>query len=178
MNNAIHKEKVEIGNRARKLRELLSLSRKELEEAVDITEQTIMSIEAGKGFTGDYILAISHFFGMNLSELASVNSPLPDEVEFREKLEALHKKQNPKAYKVLIENTPTLKVIIRARLIKSAFLKDHFRGVQEINEYLKVNYSISFKSSILSQALSDAVNAGLLEKIEDGKNHFYKVRKK
>lgn len=178
MNNAIHKEKIEIGNRVRKLRELLSLSRKEVEEALNITEQTIMSIEGGKGFTGDYIIAIGHFFGMNLSELASVNSPLPDEVEFREKLETLHKGKNIKAYRVLIKNIPTLKVIIRARLIKSAFLKGSFRGVKDINNYLKDTYNISFESSILSQALLDAVSEGFLEKIKDGKNHLYRVKKK
>lgn len=173
MNKAIHKEKIEIGDRVFKLRTLLSLSQNELSHAIGVSVPTIVAIETGKGFTGDYIIAISHFFGMTLSELTSLNLPLPDEVMFREKLETLHKKQNPQAYKILIENIPTLKVIIHTRLLKTDFLKDNYRRVKEINDFLKENYSLEYKSSILSEALATEYKLGVLKRKKSGRYWLY-----
>lgn len=173
MNKAIHKEKVEIGKRITSLRKLLSLSQKELGQAIGVSVPTIVAIESGKGFTGDYILAISHFFGMTLSELTSLNLPLPDEVIFREKLETLHKKQNPLAYKILIENIPTLKVIIHSRLIKTDFLKDNYRRVNEIIDFLKENYGLEYRSSIISEALTTEYKMGALKRIKSGRYWLY-----
>jgi transcriptional regulator with XRE-family HTH domain len=173
VNKAIDKEKVEIGDRIIKLRKLLSLSQNDLGLAIGVSVPTIVAIETGIGFTGDYFIAISHFFGMTLSELTSLNLPLPDEVMFREKLETLHKKQNPQAYKILIENKPTLKVIIHSRLLKTDFLKDNYRRVKEINDFLKENYGLNYKSSILSEALATEYEMGFLKRNKSGRYWLY-----
>jgi len=173
----INNEKEQIGNRVRQLRELLSLTRPALADAVGISSQTLMSIESGKGFTGDYILAISHFFGMELSELVSYKNSLPEEGAFRIRIKAYHKKHNSNDYKVLA-NPPTLKAIIEFRLVKSDFLKSKPRSVKEITEYFKEEYKLKFKSPVVSQALTTAVKNGILERTPEGRNFLYRARKK
>jgi DNA-binding XRE family transcriptional regulator len=173
----INKEKEEIGSRIRELRELLSLTRGQLAPAIGMTGQTLMSIELGKGFTGDYILAISHFFGMELSELAAYESPLPHEDIFRSKIKAYHKKHNSDAASVL-DSPPTLKALIQFRLVKSDFLRSKARSVKEITEFFTEEYKLTFKSSIVSQALITAVKEGLLKRKPEGRNFLYQSRKK
>ena len=173
----INNEKEQIGNRVRQLRELLSLTRPVLSGAIGITSQTLMSIESGKGFTGDYILSVSHFFGMELSELTSYKTPLPDESAFRARIKTYHKKHKSDACKVL-DNPPTLKALIEFRLINSNFFKSKPRSVKEITDYLKEEYNLIFKSSIVSQALTTSVKDGLLKRKPEGKNFLYQPRKK
>jgi transcriptional regulator with XRE-family HTH domain len=172
----INNEKEQIGNRVRQLRQLLSLTRPVLAGAIGITSQTLMSIESGKGFTGDYILSVSHFFGMELSELTSYKTPLPDESAFRARIKTYHKKHKSDACKVL-DNPPTLKALIEFRLINSNFLKSKPRSVKEITDYLE-EYNLIFKSSIVSQALTTSVKDGLLKRKPEGKNFLYQPRKK
>jgi transcriptional regulator with XRE-family HTH domain len=174
----INNEKEQIGIRVRQLRELLSLTRPVLAAAVGMTSQTLMSIESGKGFTGDYILAISHFFGMELSELASYKNSLPDESAFRNRIKAYHKKNKSDAYKIL-DNSPTLKALIEFRLVKSDFLKSKPRSVREIMDYFKEEYKLRFKSSVVSQGLITAVNTGILEREKEpaGRNFLYRISK-
>jgi len=173
----INKEKEHLGEHVRKLRELLSLTREQLAPTIGMTSQTLMSIESGKGFTGDYILAVSHFFGMELSELASYKNPLPDEITFRSRIKAYHKRHKSEAYKIL-DNPPTLKALIEFRLIKSDFLKSKPRTVKEITEHFKEEYKLLFNSSVVSQALITAVKTGQLEREQGGRNFLYKARKK
>jgi transcriptional regulator with XRE-family HTH domain len=170
----IDKEKVEIGKRIRNLRELLSLTQKELGDAVGISKGTIVSIEAGKGFTGEYILAIGHFFGMELSELSAFRSPLPDEYEFRKHIILYHQRNNSIAYKIL-ENPPNLNSLIEFRLCKTDFLSSKHRSVREIIDFFKTEYNLTFQSSVVSQALINATNDGILNRIKDGRKYLYKA---
>jgi transcriptional regulator with XRE-family HTH domain len=176
VNELINTEKIEIGSRVRKLRELLSLTREQLAFTVGVSSQTLRSIESGKGFTGDYILAISHFFGMELSELVSYKQELPTEIAFRERIKIYHRKHNSSLSEIL-NSPPTLKAVIEFRLLKTNFLSKH-KTVQEISEYIKEEYDLIFPSSIISQALSTAVKNKWLVRKAEGRIYLYKKSKK
>jgi transcriptional regulator with XRE-family HTH domain len=172
----INKEKKEIGGRIRKLRELLSLTQLQLGKAVKISKGTIASMESGKGFTGDYLLAVVHFFSMDLSEFTQYNQTLPDELELRTRIKKYHQKNKSTAYKILDEE-PNLNAIIEFRLIKGDFLKTP-RTVNEIVNYCNAEYNLKYNSSVVSQALINATNAGFLRRIKGrGRNYLYQVDK-
>lgn len=177
MNKSVAKEKILIGKRVQQLRKLLSLKQKELAEAISVSEPTIYAIESGKRFTGDQIIAISHFFGMTLNELTLIDAPLPEEFTFRKKLEELHQSQNSTAYQILINNVPYLKEIIKSRLISSGFFDTEFKSITDIKIFLKDVFGISYKSAILSEAISKAYFDGLLIRKRNGRNWSYKNSK-
>ncbi len=178
MEKLVNTEKEEIGKRIRSLRGLLSLTQAQLAKAVGISKGTLASIELGLGFSGDYILAISHFFSMELAELVEYKRPLPDELEFRERIKRYHQKIKSTAYQAL-DKSPDLNAVIEFRLAKTNFLSSKPRSVQEIIEFCKDEYALTFKSSVVSQALTIAVKAGLLKRVpKDKRNYLYQAIKR
>lgn len=176
MKNLIEEEKEAIGMRIRSLRKLVSLTVTQLGKATEISKGTINSIESGRGFNADYILAISHFFAMELSELANYRLPLPNELEFRARIKEYHEKHESTAYEVLDEQ-PNLNAVIEFRLARTEFLLGKSRSVKEISAFCNEEYGLTLKSSILSQALKKAVdNEILVREPKDGKNYLYKAR--
>ena len=176
MKDLIKKEKEQLGSKIQKLRELLSLTQLQLGKALGISKGTIASMEAGKRFTGDYLLAIVHFFAMDLSEFSNFRTALPDELAFRSRIKEYHKKHNSTAYKILDE-PPNLNALIEFRLVKSDFFKTP-KTVKEIVEHCNSEYELSFKSSIVSQALINATKSGILKRRKsNGRVYQYQVRK-
>lgn len=173
----IRKEKEAIGERVQNLRKLLSLSQGQLGKATGISKGTINSIESGHGFTGDYILAISHFFGMELNELVNYTLPLPDELDFRQRIKKYHQKSKSSAYKV-IDEPPNLNALIEFRLAKTNFLIIKPRSVKEIIQFCSNEYDLTLQSSIVSQALKNAVEANILKRVlKDNRNYLYQTSK-
>ncbi len=174
MNRFVEKRKKQIGMRIRMLRESLSLTQKQLAEQVKVSIGTIRAIETGDGFTGDYLLGIAHFFGMELSELVDYLAEIPDELELRERMETYHT-----AYQSNIDDLlhapPHLKHLISSRLSKSEFMQEP-RRVKDIMKYIRLQYDLRYTSSALSQALINAVKAGTLQRVKVGfKNYGYQV---
>lgn len=177
MKELIYSEKKRIGRRVKDLRKLLSLSHSQLGKATGISKGTINSIEQGRGFNADYILSISHFFGMSLFELVNYNLATPDEQDFRARIKKYHKRFKSDAYKILDER-PNLKTLIESRLVKTKFLLNRPRSVKEIIDFCNSEYGISFKSSTTSQALKNAVKSGTLKRIsKDKRNYLYQAVK-
>lgn len=169
----MEERKKRIGLRIRKLRESLSLTQKQLAEQVKVSIGTIRAIETGEGFTGDYLLALAHFFGMELSELVDYNAEVPDELNLRERMETYHTAHQSNIDN-LLHAPPHLKHLITARLSKSEFMQEP-RRVKDILKYIKVQYDLKYSSSALSQALINAVKAGILQRVKIGvKNYGYR----
>lgn len=160
--------------RIRMLRESLSLTQKQLAEQVKISIGTIRAIETGEGFTGDYLLAVAHFFGMELSELVDYHAEIPDELNLRERMETYHTAHHSNIDD-LLHAPPHLKHLITARLSKSDFMQEP-RRVKDILQYIKTRYDLKYTSSALSQALINAVKAGILIRVRIGiKNYGYQA---
>lgn len=160
--------------RIRMLRESLSLTQKQLAEQVKVSIGTIRAIETGDGFTGDYLLALAHFFGMELSELVDYLAEIPDELELRERMETYHTAHNSNIDN-LLHAAPHLKHLITARLSKTDFMQEP-RRVKDILKYIRLQYDLKYTSSALSQALINAVKAGHLQRVKIGfKNYGYQV---
>lgn len=177
MKDLIKKDKEQLGKRISKLREILSITQSQLGKSLGISKGTIAAMESGKSFTGDYLLAVVHFFSMSLSEFSKFDQPLPDELELRNRIKKYHEKNNSSTYKILDE-PPNLKSLIEFRLAKSEFLKTP-RTVKEITDFLQTEYNITFKSSVVSQALINAIDFDLLHRVSNGKrNYLYQVKTK
>lgn len=173
MNTLIKKDKEQIALRSKKLREMLSLTQEQLAMAIGVSRGTYVAVEKAKGFTGDTLLAICHFFGMTLTEFSNFNIALPSELELREKIKRYHVNNNSTKYKVL-ENPPLLSSIIEFRLLRSDFLKEP-RRVSEIIDYINDEYKLLFNSSVLSQALKEEVNRKHLKRTKGTGNGFLYV---
>ncbi|GAA4315052.1 helix-turn-helix transcriptional regulator [Compostibacter hankyongensis] len=177
MKELIDKEKKAIGIRIRQFRSLLSLTQSQLGKAAGISKDTIRSMEAGKGFTGDYLLAVSHFFSMKLYDFTNYDKPLPDELTIRSQMRRYHQQHRSSAYKIL-EEPPHLNAVIEFRLSKTAFLHTP-RSVREIIDFCRSEYNLTFRSASVSQALKNAVDDRILKRIpKDGRNYLYQVLKK
>lgn len=70
LNKVINKEKLTVKNRIQELRKAHKITQNELAEAVDVTRQTIISIENGK-YNASIILAhkIAQFFNLTIEEI-------------------------------------------------------------------------------------------------------------
>lgn len=167
--------KRKIGQRIRRLRVALNLTQKELAEQVHVSVGTIRAIETGEGFTGDYLLAIAHFFGMELSELVDYHAEVPDEADLREHMAAYHLHYQSDLDENLLHHPPNLKHLVNARLSQSSFMQEP-RKVREIMRYIEAQYNLKYSSSALSQALINAVKAGVLQRVKTGlKNYGYQA---
>ena len=176
MKSLIDKEKKFIGERIKDCRKLLSLSQEQLAKATDISKGTLAKMEAGLGFTGDYLLNVCYFFGMSLSDFTNPHMPLPNEGTFREILQGYYKKHKPDLVRYL-KAQPTLNSLIEFRL-KDSFLIEP-RTVGEIVNYCKEEYNLSFKSSVVSQALINGMKAGWLKRTKlSAKAFSYQVKQK
>ena len=176
MKDLIKKEKEQLGSKIQKLRELLSLTQSQLGKTLGISKGTIASMEAGKRFTGDYLLAVVHFFGMNLSEFSNFKTALPDELALRSRIKEYHKKHGSTAYTILDE-PPNLNTLIEFRLVTSDFFTTP-KTVKEIIDYCSSEYKLSFKSSVVSQALINATKSGILKRTKtNGRVYKYQARK-
>lgn len=141
-----------------------------------MSKGTLAKMEAGHGFTGEYLLIVAHFFGMSLSEFANPSIRLPTELKFRERIHEYHKKHKSIQDKVL-NSEPTLISLIEFRL-KENFLQQP-RAVNDVIEYCKNEYSLKFESSVVSQALINAVKNGWLKRTKShGRNYVYQVKKR
>jgi transcriptional regulator with XRE-family HTH domain len=173
----IKQEKKKIGTRIKKLRVLLNLTQLDLGKTLGISKGTIASMEAGKSFTGDYLLSVVYFFGMDLVEFFNYDEPLPNELELREHIKSFHQKNNSNQYHVL-ERPPSVKAIIENRLIASEVLSSP-RSISEIIDYISSEYKITFNSSVVSQAMINATKQGLIKRIKSsGRNYQYQLKKK
>lgn len=173
MNKLFGERKRKIGQRIRKLRTSLNLTQKELAEQIFVSVGTIRAIETGEGFTGDYLLAIAHFFGMELAELVDYYAEIPDVSQLREHMAAYHLYYQSEIDEKLLHHAPRLKQLVQTRLSRSLFLQEP-RRVSEIMRYIEAQYNLRFTSSALSQALINAVNAGILQRSKTGfKNYGY-----
>lgn len=160
-----------IGLRVRKLREALSLTQKELAEQIHSSVGTIRAIETGEGFTGDYLLAIAHFFGMELSELVDYYAEIPNEEDLREHMAAYHLHYQSDIDQALLQHAPNLKHLITTRLSKTEFMQQP-RKVKEILKFIQAQYDLVYSSSALSQALINAVSAGVLQRTKTGQKNY------
>lgn len=95
----------------------------------------------------------------------------PDEIEFRSRIKKYHQKNKSAAYKVLDER-PNLNTLIEFRLAKTNLLINRARGVREIIEFCKREYDLTFKSAAMSQALKNAVDAGISKRVQKDKRNF------
>lgn len=176
MKKLIDSEKKKLGKRIKDLRDLLFLQQKDLAEAINISRGTLNAMEAGKRFSGDNLLAVSHFFAMTLSELSQYDQPLPTEQELRSRIEKYHKKHKSETY-LILNNAPDLNKLIEFRLVKEGYL-DIPRTVNDVVEHCKSEYDLSFESSVVSQALTNAAETGLLSREKyNGRNFHYQVKK-
>lgn len=176
MNTLIKKDKEQIAARTKKLREMLSLTQEQLANAIGVSRGTFFSVENAKGFTGDTLLAICHFFGMTLNEFSNFSASLPSEIELRERIKKYHLKHNSTKHKVL-DNPPLLSSVIEFRLLGSDFLKEP-RSVSEIIDYINDEYKLSFNSSIVSQALTVEVKKKHIKRIKGtGRSFLYTISK-
>lgn len=161
-----------VGKNVKKIREHLNLLQRQLAKAIGTTSNTIRAIEQGKGFKSIHILGISHFFAISLSDLLTPNFSLPDDVILRSRILAYHKRHRSTSANIL-NNPPTTKFLIEVRLLDQGYF-NRKRSVEEIKEKLRNEYSLRFKtSSSISQALREAVNAGLLQKEAKDNRSFY-----
>ncbi len=173
MDKLFGERKRKIGLRIRKLRTSLNLTQKELAEQIFVSVGTIRAIETGEGFTGDYLLAIAHFFGMELSELVDYHAEIPDEDQLREHMAAYHLHYQSDIDESLWHHAPNLKQLIQTRLSQTSFMQEP-RRVKEIMRYLEAQYNLRYSSSALSQALINAVHAGIMQRVKIGlKNYGY-----
>ena len=165
--------KKRIGLRIRKLRDSLSLTQKDLAEQIHVSIGTIRAIETGEGFTGDYLLAIAHFFGMELSELVDYYAEIPDEALLRESMAAYHLHHQSGIDEELLHHAPNLKHLITSRLSQTDFMRQP-RKVKEILQFIEAQYDLKYSSSALSQALINAVKTEVLQRTKTGlKNYGY-----
>lgn len=176
MKKLVSFEKDKLGERIKKLREMLCLTQNQLGDAIGASRGTIQSMENGRGFTGDILLAVTHFFGMSLTEFSNYNDTLPNEQELRKRIKSYHIKNKSTEYKVL-EKPPQLASLIEFRLSKTDFLKEP-KSVAEIIQYCYEEYGLDFKSSAMSQALKNATITGTLKRIKSkGRNYRYQIIK-
>lgn len=175
MNKLFEERKKLIGLRVRKLREALNLTQKELAEQIHSSVGTIRAIETGEGFTGDYLLAIAHFFGMELSELVNYYAEVPNLEVWREHMAAYHLYYQSDIDQTLLQHPANLKHLISTRLSQAEFMQQP-RKVKEILKFIQAQYDVVYSSSALSQALINAVSAGILQRTKTGqKNYSYQA---
>lgn len=173
MDKFFEERKKRIGLRIRKLRDSLSLTQKQLAEQIGVSVGTVRAIETGDGFTGDYLLALAHFFGMELSELVDYHAEIPNEEELRDHMAAYHLQYQSDIDESLLNHPPNLKHLVTTRLAQSEFLQQP-RKVKEIQKFIEAQYELKYSSSALSQALINAVKAGVLQRVKTGlKNYGY-----
>lgn len=167
-NKFLDTTKKNIGKRIKTLRKYLNIEQQELADATNISKGTINSIENGIGFTGDYIIAISFFFGMELSELVST-LPIPLELELKDKIRKFRKKHGLPSL-TLLNKTPEIKIAIEHRLLRSNFF-DTSRTIQEIIIRCAED-DFKYNSSSVSNVMKELVAEKKIERILSGKKNF------
>ncbi len=75
----------------------------------------------------------------------------------------------------LLQHAPNLKHLISSRLSQSEFMQQP-RKVKEIMKFIQAQFDLKYSSSALSQALINAVKAGVLQRTKTGlKNYGYQA---
>lgn len=140
---------------------------------IGVTENTVVNIEKGEGFSSNTIAMLSFYTGLPLSQLFDYGGLLPESERFKKTFLRQVKKNNMENFERLKQKRNT----IRSLLKELATETDYFntpRKTHEVREHLLEKFGIKTTSPIISQALINASKSGLLKRTIHGlRNYTY-----
>jgi len=164
-----------LGHRIKSLREEIGLSQHDLASATGLSSGTIANIEGDKANSGfSQILTILYFFGYEIEEIAGKEFVCPNEGVLRNRIQEFHKNSESASVLVYLEKQPSINYAIKKRILASTLL-DTPQRIQTIKEYLKKEYSWTYKSSSITNTLSALASEGLISIENHAKNKNWKI---
>lgn len=164
----------EVGKRAQKVRQTLGFTMQQMSKATELGVSTIKNIEKGKAPHLRHYFKISEFTGISVSDLLNYEKPLPADQILKKEIIAFNEEKAENAYARSVAERPKLKQILYNDLLKTNLLNKG-QSVAHIRDYIKTETGFDFTSPVISKALKEMVENGILTISKTvGRKHYYK----
>jgi|GEM_PF-1264353 len=175
MEEFIKAKKIILGQKFEQYRNLLGYTKAEFATLIALSPSTINNIEKGNGFNSNSLLLYSYYLGLNASEILDINVKLPEPKQFKADFDKKAEEINPIDFKKVRDARKTLKNIIEQLASDKLYFKSG-KIVDVVRKDLKSEFDKDYESSVISQALINAVEEKFLSRKkvkENNKDYVY-----